>query len=176
MMEKGAGILLRAIPLVLSKYRDVRFIFAGDWFTEGFKDECLDYVSSQNIDEAIEFKGLVTGRTKIQTLFDADIFVFPPIAPEGMPWVILEAMAARLPIVSTPQGAIPEVVVDGETGYIVESGNPGALAEKILALLHDNRLRVGMGDKGKERLDALYREDKYIGNLTKVFHEVVNET
>jgi len=175
MREKGGGVLLRAIPLVLKETQEVKFIFVGDWFTEGFKQECLDYISQNRIGEYIEFKGFTVGEAKVQMLFDADIFVFPPIAPEGMPWVLLEAMTAELPIISTPQGTIPEVVVDGETGFIVESGNAEALAEKIMLLIRDEQLRRQMGKKGKERLMVLYTEERYISNLAKVFHDVLSE-
>lgn len=175
MREKGGGIFLRAIPTVLKAYRDVTFVVAGDWFTEDFRQECLGFVQQEGIGGYVEFRGLTMGEAKVQTLFDADIFVFPPVAPEGMPWVLLEAMAAELPIISTPQGTIPEVVVDGETGFIVESGSADAVAEKILLLIRDEQLRRRMGKKGKERLMVLYTEERNINNLVNVFREVLSE-
>lgn len=68
----------------------------------------------------IAWAGEVRGAVKSALFLSHEIFAFPPVEPEGLPWVILEAMSARLPVVTTDQGAIREVVDDGETGFIAE--------------------------------------------------------
>jgi glycosyltransferase involved in cell wall biosynthesis len=64
--------------------------------------------------------------------------------------VILEAMAAGLPIIATRQGAIPDMVIDGVNGFIVPPGNPAAIAEKVVLLLKDEPLRLRMGNDSHE--------------------------
>ncbi len=80
-----------------------------------------------------------------------DIFVLPSLT-EGLPNVILEAFAARKPVVATAVGGTPEVVVDGEGGYLVRPGDEEKMAERILELMHDSELRRQMGEMGQRRV------------------------
>jgi glycosyltransferase involved in cell wall biosynthesis len=64
-----------------------------------------------------------------------------------LPWASLEALAWRLPVISTPVGGIPEALIDGETGFMVEPGNPAMIAEKVTCLLRDAVLRETLGNQ-----------------------------
>ncbi len=81
----------------------------------------------------------------------ADVVVLPSFT-EGLPNVALEASAAGLPVVATAVGGTPEVVADGETGYLVPPGKPDALAARIVELLRDAPLRRRFGDAGRRRM------------------------
>jgi glycosyltransferase involved in cell wall biosynthesis len=79
---------------------------------------------------------------------ESDIFVFPSYFDEEcFPLVILEAMSARLPIVATRIGAIPEMITDGKEGMLVEPGDPHQLAEKIEELIMDPELKKKLGNR-----------------------------
>ena len=85
-------------------------------------------------------------------LADGDVFVLSSRS-EGMPMSILEAMAAGLPVVASRVGGVPELVVDGETGILVDPGDAGALARALERLLGDPGLRQRLGSAGRERVD-----------------------
>jgi len=82
---------------------------------------------------------------------NTDVFIFPSVwdEPFGMP--LVEAMASKVPTVSTQTGGITEIVEDGKTGLLVEPGNANALAEAILCLLENEGLRKSMGEAGRKR-------------------------
>jgi sugar transferase (PEP-CTERM/EpsH1 system associated) len=84
-------------------------------------------------------------------LHELDIYVLSSIS-EGTSMTLLEAMACGLPVVATNVGGNPEVVMDGETGLLVPSRNPEALAEKLLLLIRDRGLRTRLGQAGRERI------------------------
>lgn len=172
--EKGALDVIRAIPAVYPKYPDVEFILAGDWTDEGVRREALEYLK-QHPQLPIRLPGTVTGKSKHDLLSCADIFVFPSYyAPEGHPWVVVEAMAAGLPVISTDQGAIAEYVIDGDNGYIVDKKSPDMIAEKIAVLAGDPALRRAMGRRSRELYERNLTEEKLVERLTGVFSAVLH--
>jgi glycosyltransferase involved in cell wall biosynthesis len=88
-------------------------------------------------------------------LAESDVFVLSSRS-EGLPVSVLEAMAARLPVVATAVGGLPELVVEGQTGYLVSPGDPGALAAALRPLLADRDLRSRLGDAGRARVEERF--------------------
>jgi len=175
--EKGFIDVLLAIPQVLKKEEKVKFVFAGEWINEAVKREALKVIEENNIDDNIEFRGLVTGHRKYETLVNSDIFVFPTYYKyESFGLVNLEAMAAGLPVIATNVGCIPELIINRGNGFIIEKKNPKQIAEKIVLLLENKKLREQMGRKGRERFLRYYAKDRFIKRLCRVFDEVLAET
>ena len=83
-------------------------------------------------------------------------------------------MQFALPVVSTFEGAIPEIVDDGVTGFLVPPKDVISLAEKIEILINNKNLRIQMGDAGRKKFLEKYTLDKFEQNLLKVFGEIVN--
>lgn len=90
------------------------------------------------------FEGWVSGDKKIELLNKSDAYILPSYK-EGLPISILEAMSYGMPIISTPVGGIPEIVSNGENGYLVEPGNKEDIYIAIISLLNDSDLRNRMG-------------------------------
>ena len=105
--------------------------------------------------ERIEFPGVVKGEKKDALFHSTDALVLPSFA-EGQPISVLEAMAYRLPVIATLVGAIPDTVVDGQTGILVQPGDVKALAIAMERLLGDSRLRVRMGVLGEMRFKQCF--------------------
>lgn len=172
---KGFIDVIRCIPEVLKSRNDVKFVFAGELYTKwGEKDEAIEFIKQNKLHSVVKFPGVVTGDEKIKLLLSAAIFVFPS-HNEGQPFVILEAMAAGLPIITTDVGAIKEMVADGLNGFMVDKQNPKQIAEKTIFLLENEKLRKEMGQRSRRRFLKYYTKDKFIGNLDKVFEEVLYE-
>jgi glycosyltransferase involved in cell wall biosynthesis len=144
----------------------------GAWRNEELKSNCLKKAETSGL--PVNFFPPESGKNKLQHLRNADIFVFPPREPEGHPWVIVEAMAAGLPIISTDKGAIIESVIDGRNGYIVPSGNPKEIAFRMVELTDNKDLRERMGRESRKRYEEAFTEEKMVSNLSTIFNSVIN--
>lgn len=173
MEEKGYWEVLQAIPDVVRYFPQARFIFAGEFYRPESRLRCEEFIHSHKLEHTVSLTGVVTGDEKIQLLLNSDILVFPTTYQyEGHPFVILEAMAAGLPVITTDQGAIKETVIDGVNGFIVPKGDPKSIAEKIILLLRDENLRKRMGQASLERFLKYYTLDRWERDMVRVFEEV----
>jgi len=169
--EKGVLDILSAIPEVVIKNKDVKFVFAGSWKKDGVKAE--EIIKKSGISEFVEFIDVVVGGSKARLLVDSDMFVIPTYYPlEGHPLVILEAMAAGLPVISTDRAAIKETITDGVNGFIVKENNPGEIAEKINILLEDKKLGEDMGGNNIKKFHKEYTLELFEKNMNAVFDKI----
>jgi glycosyltransferase involved in cell wall biosynthesis len=100
-----------------------------------------------------------------------DVLVLPSWI-EGLPIVVLEAMAHAKPVIATPVGGIAELVADGETGLLVPPREPGQLAEAIRSLAADPALRDRLGRAGRERVEREFSESAMTGRVLEVYDAV----
>lgn len=107
-----------------------------------------------------------------ELLRQLDIFVLSSTT-EGISLTLLEAMATGLPVVATNVGGNPEVVIDGETGFIVPPKNPDEMARKLSFLINDVNLRKQMGKKGRERVFAQFSIKETARKYEKLYREVL---
>jgi glycosyltransferase involved in cell wall biosynthesis len=106
-------------------------------------------------------------------LAQADILVRPSLL-EGLPLAVLEGMAAGLPVVASRVGGTPELVRDGETGFLVEPGDPADLAGRICSLLGDTAQRTAMGRRAREVVEQGYDWDDVARRTIKVYEQAAN--
>jgi glycosyltransferase involved in cell wall biosynthesis len=172
---KGYEYVLQAAPLILERVPNVHFTLAGSPVYEDNQSLAYQQAAIDGLGDHVSFPSVVVGDVKCRLLLDSDVFVFPPIAPEGQPLVLLEAMAAGLPIVTTDQGAILETVLDGVNGFIVPARDAVALAEKVILLLQDEALRRRMGQASRERFEAHYTLERWCKDIARVFQDVLAE-
>jgi len=102
-----------------------------------------------------------------------DVFVLPSAHPEPFGGVVLEAMAMRRPVIATAMGGSLDQVVDAESGFLVQPGNPRALAERLEMLLRDARLRKAMGQRGRERLEQCFSIGPMVEKMEAVYAELL---
>ncbi len=166
---KGALVLLQAIPLVIPHRKDVEFVLAGPWSHAEDKLWADEFIRDEEIEAYISFSGQVDAAEK-RTLFDSsDIFVFAGVQQEGQPLVVIEAMAAGLPVIFTDRGCLRDTVPDGEAGLEVPINDPQQLADRILWLLnHPEKVKV-MGARARRRYEALYTKERHIKRMIDVF-------
>ena len=99
----------------------------------------------------------------------ADVVATPSIYVDPFPTVNLEAMAAARPVVATCFGGSPEVVLDGETGFIVNPHQVDAFADALLRLLTDDALRASMGQRGRERIRSRFSLARQVKQMTNIY-------
>jgi glycosyltransferase involved in cell wall biosynthesis len=172
MPAKGIEDLLMALKN-LGERPNISLNVMGEWTDSGFEKHCKEIVRSQD-DIPVTFLSPKTGIEKMKLYSEADIFVFPPRMPEGHPWVIIEAMAAGLPIITTDQGAIAESVLNGINGFIVEHSRPEQIADRLSVLVNESFLRERMGLESKKLYKEKFTEEKMVENLKRVFDTVLS--
>jgi glycosyltransferase involved in cell wall biosynthesis len=155
--RKGIYESVEAARLVLERHPSARFQFAGTW-----EDETVERTLTErcrHFGDRIRFLPPVQGERKRRLLLSSSIFLFPPVEPEGHPRVVLEAMSAGLPVVTTDRGAIAETVKDGEAGFVLRDPVPEELADRTCLLLEDAALRERMSEAARRRyLDEFTQE------------------
>ena len=167
--EKGADVFIRSIPTVLNSCPATQFVVIGD----GPDRRCLENLACQlGIDNAIEFLGW---RQDARQLMASHSIVVLPSFREGIPWTALEAMALHKPVVASCVGGIPEVVIEGQTGFLVEPGQPQIFAQRIISLINQPALRRKMGNAGRKRIENYFSIDALILKTEQIFDEVLNE-
>ena len=102
-----------------------------------------------------------------------DVFVLPSTGNEGIPQALMQAMATGLPVVTTPVGAIPELVVHNESGFIVQPENPASLAEGIAAVLSDPALAKRLGDAGRVIVERKHTKAAMLDAMEEVFRKAL---
>lgn len=179
--SKGIFDLLEAISLIKNKTK-TRFILriAGE-----FKGDSIGNVSAKTIKnsffsylkqlgtDTLDYVGPIKNEDqKIEFLLNTDIFVFPSWY-EGQPLVIIEAMSCGCPVISTKGvGVIDETVIDGFNGVLVEKKNPKELAEAIIKLMNDDKLRQEMGLNSLTRFKKEFTSEKHLQNFKKILYAV----
>ncbi len=114
-------------------------------------EQVKQLIKEYGIADIVIFEGWVSGDKKIELLNNSDAYILPSYK-EGLPISILEAMSYGMPIISTPVGGIPEIVSNGENGYLVEPGNKEDIYKAIISLLNDSDLCNRMGNDSLSRV------------------------
>lgn len=166
-LAKGPIELLKAISILVSNNLRFKAVFSGAWFHDGCREQFYSYVEAENLSHCVEYIGPTYGIDKKQLLLNGDIFVFPTYN-DIFGIVNLEAMEAGLPVVSTYEGAIPEIIADGYTGYLVPKQDAVALADRLSILISTPELRREMGLNGRQRLKDLFDFDRYVVSLADI--------
>ena len=173
LIEKGVLVLLDAMRIL--KEKGLSFIcdmVGGE--TAEIDAKCLDdEIRGKELQTAVLYHGKRYGAEKNTFFKNADMFVFPTFYNnECFPLVLLEAMQYGLPIITTDEGGIPDIVKDGENGLICEKKNPEDLANAIEKLLKDNNLRSRMGQNGYQRYRDYFTLQSFEKRLVHILQSV----
>jgi glycosyltransferase involved in cell wall biosynthesis len=174
---KGIMKLLDAVRLLREKRPRLRLRVAGRWQEESLHRDASTFIAQHGLDSAVEFVGNVDGEKKAAFLASGDLFCLPTFYPyEGQPLVIIEAMAAGLPILSTTQGAIPSTAPDGMLGRLLAPDAPSeALARSAEEMLCHAAQLQRFGNAGRQRYVEGYTLDICRARLLEVFQAVAGK-
>jgi glycosyltransferase involved in cell wall biosynthesis len=145
--QKGHTYLIDAAKLVVRQFPRVKFVLAGDG---PLRNQLEAQIRQNGLQDHFILLGFRRDVPELLRLFD--IFALPSLY-EGLPNVVLEAMATALPVVATPVDGTKEAVADGETGLLVPEKDSGRLAKALLSLLQNNEKRIRMGQNARQRVE-----------------------
>ena len=132
-----------------------------------------DYIAQKAITKSVNVLGPLYGPEKQRILANSDVLVFPTYySKECFPIVILEAMQAGLPVLSTLEAAIPDMVENGVTGFLVRQNDAGELAGRLETMLIDRDLRKSMGAAGRKRYRELFTLEKFETGLSNIIKTI----
>lgn len=161
---KGVRVLLEAAQQMAGERFELDIV--GEWVSEKEERNCLSVVSEGMLDEKVNFLGRLTGEDKWEAFQRADVFVFPTFyESENMPLVIIEALGCGLPVISTHWRSIPNLVQDGETGFLVAPRDAERLAEKMRWSLENKGMLEDMRGKARSAYEQHYSVQAFQSNL-----------
>ncbi|TDI70108.1 MAG: glycosyltransferase [Bacteroidetes bacterium] len=158
--DKGYLDVLRAGKLLTDQGLDIRIDFVGRWISETDKREFDQLVESYGLAPTIHHHGLIEDRATLKQFYlSADVFVFPSFySHEAQPLCLIEAMSAGLPIVTTNNAGIPNMVRDGIEGFVVPAQHPGAIAAAVRQC-SDNQTWLTCSRNARRRFVERYHPD-----------------
>jgi glycosyltransferase involved in cell wall biosynthesis len=166
--EKGFFHLLKAFKDIKKSIPDTRLLIVGD----GPLKEALGKAALElGISEKVTFAGIRNDISKILAI--TDIFVMASL-DEGLPMVLLEAMAAKKPVVATRVGAIPDIIEDGQSGILVASGNELELSFAVSGLLLDKHKVDCLAEEGLKMIQEKYSSERMAGEYYKIYEECLS--
>lgn len=160
-------ILLKAIAELHSRFPDIRFVLVG---TGPLGPRLKSRARELGIDSQIVFTGFRQDSDALMKQFD--IFCLPSLS-EGLSSAILSAMACRLPVVATRVGGIPELVVDGVTGFLVAPRDSNALCHALSQLITSPELRKRFGESGRARVEQDFTLNKKLRQTEELYRRLL---
>jgi len=172
--KKGQADLLKTMPRVLEVFPDATLWLIGKDQQAGGEYELIlkRLAESFRVEERVVFWG---HRDDVLELMDRMAVLVLPSYDEGFPIVLLEAMSLGVPVVATHVAGIPELVNDGETGYLVAPGDLDALADRIVRLLADPDLRLRLGQRGRQHVMEHFTKERMLDKVRSIYAMVMDQ-
>lgn len=169
--EKGVYIAIDAIRLLNKKTKvEHKFVIAGNG---GELENVKTYVKEHNL-TFVDIKGFIHGEAKIDAFMNSDVFLFPTYYGEGLPTAILESMLFGLPIISRVIAAIPEVVKNGENGYLLESLEPNDFMNAILELIESPENFHKISSTNQKTAKTLFIAPKARVRIKAIYQKIID--
>ena len=169
--RKGTEVLLRALARLVAQGRAVRLRAVGPFETPEYERSVRALCRSLGLDARVEWRGF--RQDVAAELAAMDVMVLPSLFGEGMPMVVLEAMAVGLPVVATRVEGVPEVVRDGQDGLLVQPGDDAALADALGRLAAEPSLIEAMGASGRRRQRETFSDVAMAERLSRLYDRVL---
>jgi glycosyltransferase involved in cell wall biosynthesis len=161
---KNHLMLVRAAALAVTQTRDVGFVMAGRY--DAYQSQVEAEIARLNLQNHFRIAGPVQSSANLLPLFDVGVLCSLPY--EGFSNAILEYMAYGKPVIATCTGGLPEAVIDGETGYLIELGDAAGLSNAILRLIRDPVKQREMGHRGRARAEAEFNWESALNQWNKL--------
>jgi colanic acid/amylovoran biosynthesis glycosyltransferase len=174
--KKGVEYGIQAVAKVLKNHPDIEYKVAGGGY---LKNDLQGLIEELKISENVKILGWQSQEQIIELLHESHILLAPSVTSqdgdrEGIPGAIVEALAWGLPVLSTRHSGIPEVIRDGESGFLVPERDADALAERLEYLVEHPEIWPEMGRKGRKFVEEHYDIDKLNDRLVEIYQGLLN--
>jgi glycosyltransferase involved in cell wall biosynthesis len=167
--QKGHEVLVAAMPRILKKYPKAKFVFVGKG---KLRAKVQEQARRLGVEAAIRFAGL---REDVPVVLNSfDVFALPSLW-EGFGTAIIEAMACGVPVVASRVGGVPELIDEGTNGLLVPPGHPGPLADAIMRLLDDRKLRRDLIYHGLRSAVSRFGVTRMVQTMVKLYLQLVSQ-
>ena len=176
--RKGIDVLLQSVPDLCDLYPNLIFRFIGNdqIFIPNtditYKEKFFNNPKNKKYQNQMIFEGVVDEKRIKEAYASCDIFVSPS-RYESFGLIFLEAMMFSKPVVGCDVGGMPEVIIDGETGLLVEPENSKSLTHALIKLIEDKQLRERMGIAGKKRYEEKFTDHIMAKNMIDFYHQII---
>ncbi len=170
---KGHEVAIRALHQLVQQRLPVVLCVIGDAPAHKplVRQHLCQLAESLGVAQAIEWMG--TQQDVAACLQSLDVLLMPSTYPESFGRSVIEAQAVGVPVIASRIGALAEIIEDGRTGLLVAPGNPGALAQAIARLIHDEPLRAQLARQGRWRVEEIFSADRMVEGTLAVYEECV---
>jgi len=168
---KGLDYLMNAMKIIQNKNKNVFLTLVGDGY---YRKSLEKMIKKLEIEKAVTFTGKIPNTEIPKYLSNSDVFVLPSLS-EGFPNVVLEAMAAGLPIVASNIGGLSELIKNNENGYLVETKNPEQLADGLLKILQNPEIKTKMSQNNLKKAKN-YSWESVVFDLEKIYLDTIKSS
>ncbi len=171
---KGYEYVIEAMLEVTRRHRNAKLLLAGEGSDLPRERDYLKSLHELVLDYKLQGKVIFTGFVKnIEDLIPAaDLVVVPSIKNDSCPRMVIEAMAGGKPVIGTEVGGIPELITEGKDGFLVQPGNSGQIADRIIEILSDDSMRERMGKNARRTARKRFRVEEQAMRIEKLLREL----
>lgn len=171
--KKGINYGIEAVARLKDRFQGLQYLIIGDGI---MKIDLMQLIQKHQLQKNVKLLGWMTQDEIFNIMRGADIFLAPSVtsstgSQEGIPVVLMEAMAHRLPVVATRHSGIPEIVIDGQNGFLAEECDVVGLADKMECLIMNPELSNRMGAEGRKLIENSFDIDRLNEKLIRIFSE-----
>ncbi len=165
--EKGVQQFAQGLPTILNDQKDLRALIGGDG---QLKESIEASLQKQGVSARVDLPGWISHDDLPNYLNQLRLLVLPSYT-EGLPNIMLEAMACGTPVLATPVGAIPDVIIDGKTGFIMENNSPECIAENVIRALNSPELER-IAETGRRFVEENFTFERVVERWKEVLEEI----
>jgi glycosyltransferase involved in cell wall biosynthesis len=165
--EKGFNDLLLAVASVRTRIPEIKLICGGT----GEERQVKEWIEAAGVRDVVELRGWISGIDKQECFVRADLLALPSYI-ENLPMVIIEAMAAGVPVVASTVGGIPDVIENGKDGLLVQCGDVKGLVDAISTLLSHDVLHHRIGKNARKKYENFYSPRSVIPQIEAIYQEL----
>ncbi|MBE3114420.1 MAG: glycosyltransferase family 4 protein [Actinobacteria bacterium] len=166
--EKGILTFIEVISILIKKFENAEFLIGGNGELRG---KINNYIESNNLTNKVTLTGWIPHDTLPEYLNKLKLLILPSYT-EGLPNILLEAMACGTPVLATSVGTIPDIITDGETGFIITKNTPEDITKKIISILKNPNLNK-IVDNARNFVEKKYNFNTCLKNYEKIMMEVL---